>query len=230
MSAARIAFRAALIAASLAAIFGALIAADVTHALWVATLAAVAAFYTFAHAAPRTVFRLQSMPYTYQIHNNWGPRAFELQNVTYAAYHTHWYNHATHAAFPLEAGLWFVAIAYWAGPRRARSRARRCARRRSASASGASRSHSARSGSRSPQAGRGRAPRSAHAATSSRSSDSSASASGASRATGSSRFRPACWGTARSFRSPKPASTPASCAPWPSATSPNSAPVSPSAS
>lgn len=116
MSAARIAFRAALIAASLAAIFGALIAADVTHALWVATLAAVAAFYTFAHAAPRTVFRLQSMPYTYQIHNNWGPRAFELQNVTYAAYHTHWYNHATHAAFPLEAGLWFVAIAYWGGP------------------------------------------------------------------------------------------------------------------
>jgi hypothetical protein len=112
---ARSAFRAAVIAASLAAIFGALLAAGVTRALWLATLAAVAAFYLFAHAAPRALFRLQSMPYTYQLQNNWGPRAFELQNVTYAAYHTHWYNHATHAAFPLEAWLWLVAIAHWGG-------------------------------------------------------------------------------------------------------------------
>jgi hypothetical protein len=112
----RIALRTAVIAGSLAAIFGALIVADVTHALWLATLAAVAAFYFFAHATPSAVFRLQSMPYTYQLHNNWGPRAFELQNVTYAAYHTHWYNHATHAAFPLEAWLWLVAVAHWGGP------------------------------------------------------------------------------------------------------------------
>jgi hypothetical protein len=112
----RVAFRAAVILASLAAIFGALIVAGVTHALWLATLAAVAAFYFFAHATPSAVFRLQSMPYTYQLHNNWGPRAFELQNVTYAAYHTHWYNHATHAAFPLEAWLWLVAVAHWGGP------------------------------------------------------------------------------------------------------------------
>jgi hypothetical protein len=111
-----LACRALVVIASLAAILGALIAAGITHALWLATLAAVGAFYFFAHAAPRAVFRLQSMPYTYQLHNNWGPRAFELQNVTYAAYHTHWYNHATHAAFPLEAWLWLVAIAHWGGP------------------------------------------------------------------------------------------------------------------
>jgi len=115
-SLASLAVRAAVIAASLAAIFAALIALDITHALWLATLAAVAAFYVFAHATPSAVFRLQSMPYTYQLPNNWGARAFELQNVTYAAYHTHWYNHATHAAFPLEAWLWLVAIAHWGGP------------------------------------------------------------------------------------------------------------------
>jgi hypothetical protein len=44
-----------------------------------------------------------------------GPRGFELQNVTYAAYHTHWYNRATHAAFPLEAWLWFVVAAHFGG-------------------------------------------------------------------------------------------------------------------
>lgn len=115
-SLADLAIRTAVIAASLAAIFGALVLIDATHVLWIATLVAVAVFYVFAHATPRALFHLQSMPYTYQLPNNWGPRGFELQNVTYAAYHTHWYNHATHAAFPIEAWLWLVAIAHWGGP------------------------------------------------------------------------------------------------------------------
>ena len=37
---------------------------------------------------PDVIFRVQSMPSTYQLHNNFGTRGFELQNVTYAAYHT----------------------------------------------------------------------------------------------------------------------------------------------
>jgi len=107
--------RAAIIAASVSGIFAALGWTQSAPAIWDATLVAVAAFYALAHLAPRTIFRLQSMPYTYQLHNNVGPRGFELQNVTYAAYHTHWYNRATHAAFPLEAWLWFVVAAYFGG-------------------------------------------------------------------------------------------------------------------
>jgi hypothetical protein len=110
-----IAMRAAVIAASLGAIGGALWWSDGTEPAFVATLACVAAFYGLVHVVPDAIFPLQSMPYTYQLHNNWGPRGFELQNVTYAAYHTHWYNHATHAAFPVEAWLWFVVAAHFGG-------------------------------------------------------------------------------------------------------------------
>lgn len=84
--------------------------------IWHATLGAVVLFYGLVHVVPGAIFRLQSMPYTYQLHNNWGPVGFELQNVTYAAYHTHWYNRATHAAFPVEAWLWFVVAAHAGGP------------------------------------------------------------------------------------------------------------------
>jgi hypothetical protein len=109
-------FRTAIIAASLAGIFAGLWWMQSTATIWNATLVAVAVFYALAHLAPRTIFRLQSMPYTYQLHNNVGARGFELQNVTYAAYHTHWYNRATHAAFPLEAWLWFIVVTHFGGP------------------------------------------------------------------------------------------------------------------
>jgi hypothetical protein len=110
--------RAAVIAGSLGAIF--LVLAALAHtgyavALWYTTLLAMALFYAAAHLAPSLLFRLQSMPYTYQLANNVGARGFELQNVTYAAYHTHWYNHATHAAFPVESWLWFAVAADAAG-------------------------------------------------------------------------------------------------------------------
>jgi hypothetical protein len=107
--------RVAVLAASLGAILGALVWTRSADAIWRATLPAVAIFYALVHLVPAAIFRLQSMPYTYQLHNNFGPRGFELQNVTYAAYHTHWYNRATHAAFPLEAWLWFVVAAHAGG-------------------------------------------------------------------------------------------------------------------
>ena len=112
---AKLVLRGATIALSLAAIFGALLWLDRTHELWRATLWAVAAFYGLVHVVPGAIFRLQSMPYTYQLRNNLGARGFELQNLTYAAYHTHWYNRATHAAFPLEAWLWLVVAAHFGG-------------------------------------------------------------------------------------------------------------------
>jgi len=110
-----IATRAAVIVASLGAIGGVLWWSASTEPVFVATIACVAAFYLLVHLIPRTIFALQSMPYTYQLPNNLGARGFELQNVTYAAYHTHWYNHATHAAFPVEAWLWFVVAAHFGG-------------------------------------------------------------------------------------------------------------------
>jgi hypothetical protein len=107
--------RAAVIVGSAAAIFAALAWVGHVSAIWNATVLAVATFYVLVHLVPGPIFRLQSMPYTYQLHNNWGPRGFELQNLTYAAYHTHWYNRATHAAFPLEAWLWFLVAAHFGG-------------------------------------------------------------------------------------------------------------------
>lgn len=109
-------FRGAVIATSVAAIALALAGSGRVVEIWNVTLIAVAVFYVLVHVVPGAIFRLQSMPYTYQLPNNWGPRGFELQNVTYAAYHTHWYNRATHAAFPLEAWLWFVVAAHAGGP------------------------------------------------------------------------------------------------------------------
>ncbi len=106
--------RAALIVGSLAVIFSALYLTDAA-AIWRATIVCTVLFYALVHAVPGVIFRIQSMPYTYQLQNNLGARGFEFQNVTYAAYHTHWYNHATHAAFPLEAWLWFVVAAEWGG-------------------------------------------------------------------------------------------------------------------
>jgi hypothetical protein len=107
--------RATLVAGSLALVFSAFTLTGAAPAIWRATVVCTAVFYALAHAIPDVIFRVQSMPYTYQLHNNFGARGFELQNVTYAAYHTHWYNHATHAAFPLEAWLWFVVAAHWGG-------------------------------------------------------------------------------------------------------------------
>ncbi len=111
----QIAVRIALSAGSLAAIFAALWWSGAVTPLWHATAICVAAFYLLVHLAPDPIFRLQSMPYTYQVRNNYGARAFELQNVTYAAYHTHWYNHVTHAAFPVEAFLWLLVAAHFGG-------------------------------------------------------------------------------------------------------------------
>ncbi len=109
------AVRGAVIVGSLGAIFAALATSGAAPALWRGTLVAMAVFYALVHVAPGALFRLQSMPYTYQVANNFGVRGFDLQNVTYAAYHTHWYNHATHAAFPVEAWLWFVIAAELGG-------------------------------------------------------------------------------------------------------------------
>jgi len=107
--------RAGAIVASLGGICAALWWSDAAQPAFAATIACVAIFYVLVHVVPGAIFPLQSMPYTYQLPNNFGRRGFELQNVTYAAYHTHWYNHATHAAFPVEACLWFVVAAHFGG-------------------------------------------------------------------------------------------------------------------
>ena len=114
-SAAQIGLRSTAAATSLAAIVALLRWSDRIDAIWLATLASVAVFYVLVHSAPDAIYRLQSMPYTYDLRNNFGRRGFEFQNITYAAYHTHWYNHATHAAFPIEAWLWFVVAAHFGG-------------------------------------------------------------------------------------------------------------------
>ena len=115
MKASEIATRAGVIVASLAAIGATLWWSGRTELAFAITMASVVVFYALVHVVPDAIFPLQSMPYTYQLHNNFGRRGFELQNVTYAAYHTHWYNHATHTAFPVEAWLWFVVAAHFGG-------------------------------------------------------------------------------------------------------------------
>lgn len=78
--------------------------------LWQLTLTITLLLYLACALIPKTVRLLQSMPYTYNLNNNWGTSGLEAQLITYVGYHTHWYNHITHAAFPLEALLWLMVI------------------------------------------------------------------------------------------------------------------------
>jgi hypothetical protein len=78
--------------------------------IWQFTLFITLLFYVACAIIPTTIRKLQSMPYTFNLNNNWGPDGRETQILTYACYHTHWYNHITHTAFPIEAFLWQLVL------------------------------------------------------------------------------------------------------------------------
>lgn len=80
------------------------------QSLWLYVLLATVIFYLACYLAPKWMIKAQSMPYTYLIHHNIGQNGLKLQLITYACYHTHWYNHITHTAFPCEALLWQLAL------------------------------------------------------------------------------------------------------------------------
>ncbi|MDI9358915.1 MAG: hypothetical protein QM528_08205 [Phycisphaerales bacterium] len=60
--------------------------------IWDSVMIMMLVFYVACHTIPKIVYGLQSMPYTYQIKNNFGKKAFNLQVITYANYHTVTYN------------------------------------------------------------------------------------------------------------------------------------------
>lgn len=83
------------------------------YPLWFSILICTALFYAACYLIPQQMYHWQSMPYTFQVRNNLGDAGLHRQLLTYAAYHTNWYNHITHAVFPIEAFFWMVNIAYW---------------------------------------------------------------------------------------------------------------------
>lgn len=82
----------------------------VLSCFWQITLLTTILFYIACKLMPKTIRKLQSMPYTYNIENNWGVSGLEAQLMTYVSYHTCWYNHITHTALPLEAFLWNLVV------------------------------------------------------------------------------------------------------------------------
>lgn len=81
--------------------------------LWEAVVLTTVLFYVACYLWTQKIHSLQSMPYTYLLKNNFGQRSLESQLLTYASYHTKWYNHLTHTAFPLEAIMWMTLIYYY---------------------------------------------------------------------------------------------------------------------
>ena len=86
--------------------FTASLSKQVLDIIWQVTLLTTVLFYIACAPIPAIIQKLQSMPYTFNLSNNWGSDGLEIQLLTYASYHTHWYNHITHTAFPMEAFLW----------------------------------------------------------------------------------------------------------------------------
>jgi len=72
------------------------------------TLALCVAFVTACYLAPSAMTRLISMPHAFQVGQNLGRAGLELQSVTYAAYHTHWYARMTHHGWLLDGLAWTV--------------------------------------------------------------------------------------------------------------------------
>ena len=78
-----------------------------------ATFAAVL-LYVLCYGAPGLMTRLISAPSAFRLNENVGPKAFDMQVVSYASYHSRWLADVTHTAFFVESVAWYV-LAYQVG-------------------------------------------------------------------------------------------------------------------
>lgn len=103
--------------ASFAAIAAALWWTGAVRPLLYGMLALCAVFVAGCYLAPGLMTRLISMPHTFRVDRNLGRAGLELQSVTYAAYHTHWFARMTHHGFALDGLAWmtfgWLAVGPW---------------------------------------------------------------------------------------------------------------------
>lgn len=70
--------------------------------------------YVLCYVAPKLMTRLISAPAAFHLKENVGPKAFDMQVVSYSSYHSAWLADVTHTAFFLESIAWYV-LAYQFG-------------------------------------------------------------------------------------------------------------------
>ncbi len=104
-------------AGSLALILWLLAMVDRLDVVFQVTLAAMAALYVLVYLIPGPMTRVMSMPFAFRFDQNRGRRAFDMQAVSYASYHTRLLAHLTHIGFAADAVAWtvltFLALGWW---------------------------------------------------------------------------------------------------------------------
>jgi nitrite reductase/ring-hydroxylating ferredoxin subunit len=104
-------------ATSLALILWLLAMVDRLDVVFQVTLVAMAALYLLVYLIPGPMARVMSMPFAFRFDQNRGRRAFDMQAVTYASYHTRLLAHLTHLGFATDAVAWtvlaFLALGWW---------------------------------------------------------------------------------------------------------------------
>jgi len=103
-------------AATFAAIFAAFWWSGMAESILYGGLVACVLFVAACYLAPGLMTRLISMPHTFLVHRNMGREGLELQSVTYAAYHTHWFSRMTHHGFAIDGVAWLVLAWLVVGP------------------------------------------------------------------------------------------------------------------
>ena len=86
---------------------------DVEFAFQIATILAIV-LYVLCYLTPRLMTRIISAPRAFRLDENFGPKAFEMQIISYASYHSAWLADITHIGFFAEGLAWSV-LAYQVG-------------------------------------------------------------------------------------------------------------------
>jgi len=80
---------------------------DVELAFGVSLILAIV-LYMLCYLAPRLMTRIISAPRAFRLDENYGHKAFEMQVVSYASYHSAWLADVTHIGFFVEGLAWSV--------------------------------------------------------------------------------------------------------------------------
>jgi len=88
---------------------------DLAEPVFVVLAAAGALLYIACYLVPAPMRRIISVPEAFHIGENWGPRGFDMQAVSYASYHTTTLAAITHLGFALDAAAWVVLAWHFLG-------------------------------------------------------------------------------------------------------------------
>ena len=88
---------------------------DLAEPAFVVLAASGALLYLACYLVPAPMRRIISVPEAFHIAENWGPRGFDMQAVSYASYHTTTLAAVTHVGFALDAAAWLVLAWHFLG-------------------------------------------------------------------------------------------------------------------